>query len=837
MSGSTLSLLLYRNPHTPPTPMSSSDQRSSFWPIATGVAIALCVIVAIPDRYKEFLPNVLKPSLHLGLDLAGGTQLDFRISEDEITSRRAEILAAIDTLKKNGGENKDILSKQAELQAIDEQHTNLVEAIRAVLERRINSLGVSEATITPSYFGPEKHLLVECPGVIDVNRCIATVGKTIQLEFKEEFTGIPEGYEAGVRAQADKVYRSIANGTGSLQVYGQDLSNQLGVSYFDSRPLFASQLPKGMEGILKRTPADPVLKSEASIQTVAQDDQGQQQIREIRGIYLTKVLEASKPVLRPLTDPREAFAEVAKTTPGSSVESKTAIAISAAPKEIQTTLQTMTIGTEQAISTATDQSAIVYLAGRTEGGKEMTASHILIQYKGAERADSTVTRTKEQAKEMIDDIRKRLDNGADFATIAKKESDGPSKSAAGSIGVLRPGVMPATFENAAFALTQGQTSNVVETPYGFHIIRADKAAAVTSAKVTYDLLRLKGDIATAQAILSKIEKGEISRNEDQVVIRGLFFSLEPTGWKDTDLNGQRFRTASVTVDSMTNVPVVQIQFDEKGGKLFQELTKRNIGKRIAIFVGGDLVSAPTVNSEIIGGNAVITGSRTFEEAKTLAQDLNTGAIPAPIYLVGQSTVEATLGATALQQSVLAAAVGFLVLCLFMILIYRMLGVIASLALLSYVAILVASTKLPILLISNQYIVLTLAGIAGIILSMGMAVDANVLAFARVKEELKKGKTFKTAVETGFKKAWPSVRDGNFSTLITCGILFTIGTSIIRGFAVTLSIGIFISLFTGIIVSRWLCRLIASSPLAERSELFGVKKNDIPTQSHNVPGVR
>jgi preprotein translocase subunit SecD len=165
----------------------------------------------------------------------------------------------------------------------------------------------------------------------------------------------------------------------------------------------------------------------------------------------------------------------------------------------------------------------------------------------------------------------------------------------------------------------------------------------------------------------------------------------------------------------------------------------------------------------------------------------------------------------------------------MIVIYRVLGVVASLALLTYVVILIASTKLPILLISNQYIVLTLAGIAGIILSMGMAVDANVLAFERVKEELKKGKMFKTAVETGFKKAWPSVRDGNFSTLITCAILFTIGTSIIRGFAVTLSIGIFISLFTAIIVSRWFCRQIAKSPLAERIELFGVKQSQMQNQ--------
>ncbi|MBP9850161.1 MAG: protein translocase subunit SecD [Candidatus Peribacteraceae bacterium] len=803
--------------------MSSSEQRSSLWAIVTAIVVALCVVIAIPDQYKSFLPEFLKPDFHLGLDLAGGTQLDFRISEDEIVNRKAEIAAEIEELKNNGGENQAILLKQSELQALNDQHANLVEAIRTVLERRINSLGVSEATITPSYFGSEKHLLVECPGVIDVDRCIATVGKTIQLEFKEEFTGVPEGFEAGIRAQAEKVYQAIANGTGSLMVYGQDLSNQLGVSYFESRPLFVTQLPKGMESIANRTPADPVVKSEASVQSIGTNAEGQQEVVEIKGIYLTKVLEAKKPVPRPLQDPQEAYAEIAKTTPGATVDSENAVALDAAPAELRTTLQTMAIGTQQSVSLGLGQTAIIYLGGRIDGGKEMTASHVLIQYKGAERAEASVTRTKEQAKAYIDELKKRLDNGESFTEIASKNSDGPSRAAAGSIGVIRPGLMPVPFETAAFALGQGQMSGVVETPFGYHIIRADSAAIETSAKVTYELLTIKSDTAAANLIIDKVEKGEVTKDEDQIVIRGLFFSLEPTGWKDTELNGQRFRTASVTVDPVSNIPVVQIQFDQKGGELFQELTKRNIGKSIAIFVGGDLVSAPTVQGEIAGGTAVITGSRTFEEARTLAQDLNTGAIPAPIYLSGQSTVEATLGATALEDSVFAALVGFIILCFFLILVYRVLGVVASLALVAYIVLLVASTKLPLLLVSNQHVVLTLAGIAGIILSMGMAVDANVLAFERIKEELTKGKTFKTAVETGFKKAWPSVRDGNLSTLITCAILFMIGTSIIRGFAITLTIGIFISLFTGILVSRWLCRQIALSPLAERLDLFGIKK--------------
>ena len=809
--------------------MAPIQQRSSFWPVVTVIVALVCAIIALPDGWKPFAPKILKPELHLGLDLAGGTQLDFRISEDEIAAREQKLTDDITALKGQSQGNKEILSKQFDLQNIQQQHTNLVEAIRTVLERRVNSLGVSEATITPSYFGNEKHLLVECPGVIDVNKCIATVGKTIQLEFKEEFSGATLAYQTKMRAKADQVYRAVTSGTGNLQVYGQDLSSVLGVSYFDARPIFLSELPKGLEALATRTTKDPILKTEATIQTAVQDDQGQQQIKEMKGIYVTKVLQDRKPTEQKLTDPHAALQEVAKSFTGATLETKAFANITSAPKEIGGVLEKMAIGSLETGSFGGGTTGVVYLSGRTDGSTQMNASHILVQYKGAQRADATVTRTKEEAQTVVRALKGELAKGADFATLARTKSDGPSKLKAGVLGVIRPGQISESFDKAAFALKQGQISEVVETPYGYHIIRADKAASVSQAQVSYDLLKFKGDTSTAKTIADKVQKGEISRKSDQIVIRALFFSLEPTGWKDTDLNGQRFRSAAVSFDPVTNIPVVQIQFDSEGATLFQEMTKRNVGKRIAIFVGGQLVSAPTVQAEIIGGNAVITGSRTIKEAQNLSTDLNTGAIPAPIYLAGQTTVEATLGANALHKSIFAAVVGLIILTLFLTSIYRLLGLVSGVALLFYVILLVASTKLPIGLISNQYVVLTLAGIAGVILSMGMAVDANVLAFERVKEELRKGKMFRTAVETGFKKAWPSVRDGNTSTLITCAILFTIGTSIIRGFAVTLAIGIFISLFTAIIVSRWLCRKIAESPLAERIDLFGIRKEELPQQ--------
>jgi preprotein translocase subunit SecD len=307
-------------------------------------------------------------------------------------------------------------------------------------------------------------------------------------------------------------------------------------------------------------------------------------------------------------------------------------------------------------------------------------------------------------------------------------------------------------------------------------------------------------------------------------LRVIFYSFKPTGWKDTELDGTHFRSATVTLDPVSNIPVVQIVFDAEGAKLFQELTKKNIGKPLAIFVGGELVSSPVVQQEITGGTAVITGSNNLETAQALALDLNTGAIPAPIHLVGQYTVEATLGAQALQTSLKAALIGIVILMLYMLIVYRFLGLVANIALIIYAILLVALMKLPLFLVSDTYVVLTLAGMAGIILSLGMAVDANVLIYERLKEELRKGKLLKTAVESSYIHAWPAIRDGNVSTLITCAILFLIGTSIVRGFAITLGIGVLLSMFTAIVITRIILRAVAKSSLAERTELFGVKRS-------------
>lgn len=800
--------------------MASSHHRS-FWPAVTAVALLLSVVIALPDAWKPWAPKLLAPELRLGLDLAGGTQLDFRISEDEIKERIATISSEIAALK-GSGDSASLSAKQAELASVEKQYGNIVEAIRTVLERRINSLGVSEATITPSYFGDEKHLLVECPGIIDVDQCIRTVGKTIRLEFKEEFSGDPAAYERDMRAKATAARADITKGNTTLQTLGQDLSNELGMSYGEHEPVYVSTLPKELQPIAKRSPGDPLFVAESSITGTIQDSNGQPQLTNVRGITFAEVVAGAQPSQRAVTDPAEAMNVLQKSVERGTRQSVTSRPIGEAPAELQSDLGTMAIGSLRTLALPGGMAGIVYLGGRIDGGARMEASHILVQYAGAERAPSSVTRTRDEAQAKAAELLGRIRQGTNFDTLARTESDAESRGQGGALGVIRRGQMTPAFEAAAFSLAQGGISDVVETPFGFHIIRADQAVTQEPPAVTYEFLRFSGTQEAAAELAQRIEAGTVTVDDQLMILRTLFFSLTPTGWQDTALNGERFRSASVSFDNL-GTPLVQIQFDPEGGRMFQEMTKRNVGKRIAIFVGGDLISAPTVQGEISGGNAVITGSRTVAEAQSLAQDLNTGAIPAPIFLSGQSTIEPTLGQSALRDSIKAALIGFVILCVLLIVVYRMLGVVACVALLSYVALLIASMKLPILLVTNQYVVLTLAGIAGIILSVGMAVDANVLVFERVKEELRRGKSLRAAIDIGFSKAWPSIRDGNASTVITCAILFLIGTSIIRGFAVTLVIGLVISLFTSVVMSRWICRWLVSTAISHRPEFFSGQK--------------
>lgn len=800
-------------------------KRSSSWPAATAIAGLALLFVALPGEWKSALPSWLNPPFHFGLDLAGGTQLDFRISEDEIRSQMEQVDADIAEAEQAGGGDRLTILRN-ERRVLEDQQQNIVEAIRTVLERRINSLGVSEATITPSYVGDEKHLLVECPGIIDTKVCIDTVGKTIQLEFKEEQTEATPEYESGVRAKVAASLQAIRTGSGTLQTIGQDMGDELGVSYADSATLFRDQLPKGLEGVWTAPPTG-VQQIPGSLPTTVQNDDGTIGQREVNGIFLVQSLGPKFQTGRVLQDASSAFVQLASTDGTLSASTKNDVALNGdVPARIAGALRGMKQG-DLSVAKLDDGTAHVLFLGKFTPGKEQVdVSHILVSYKGAQSAEATVTRTKEEAYARAEDLRTQIEGGADFDTLARTQNDALTRDQAGHIGVVDREHLAPAFADAAFSAKDGQVVGPIETPLGYHVIKVNKATFTTDDVATWNDLAVANDPARnidagtlAQSLLTRLQAGQVMRPEDALALRMLFFSLEPTGWKDTHLDGKHFRTATAVLDPTTNIPVVQIAFDDEGAKLFQELTKDNIGKQIAIFVGGQLVTAPRVQSEITGGTAVITGSQNTQEAQQLAQDLNTGAIPAPIHLVGQRTVEPTLGAEALATSVKAGVIGIIVVMLYMIFFYRAFGVVASLALSFYAVIFLALFKLPLFLFTSQYMVLTLAGAAGLILSIGMAVDTNVLVFERVKEELRKGKGLATAVEIGFDKAWSSVRDSNISTLITCALLFLIGTSIVRGFAVTLGIGVLISMFTGMVVSRWIAKKVVASPVPKNGTLF------------------
>ncbi|MBX4191717.1 MAG: protein translocase subunit SecD [Candidatus Doudnabacteria bacterium] len=282
----------------------------------------------------------------------------------------------------------------------------------------------------------------------------------------------------------------------------------------------------------------------------------------------------------------------------------------------------------------------------------------------------------------------------------------------------------------------------------------------------------------------------------------------------TGITGKNLERASLQFDQ-TNRPQILLQLDAEGTKMFADLTQANIGKRIAIYLDGELVIAPTVQTAITDGKAVITGQNTLEQIKEDVTRLNSGALPVPIKLISQQNVGATLGAQSIQKSVSAGLIGFAVVALFMIVYYRLPGLLAVIALGIYTIITLALFKL-------FGVTLTLAGIAGFILSIGMAVDANILIFERMKEELRKGKTLNQAVEDGFNRAWLSVRDSNFSSLITTAILAYFGSSIIRGFAITLALGILVSMFTAITVTRTFLRLLVGHNLLVNHRLYGVR---------------
>ena len=292
----------------------------------------------------------------------------------------------------------------------------------------------------------------------------------------------------------------------------------------------------------------------------------------------------------------------------------------------------------------------------------------------------------------------------------------------------------------------------------------------------------------------------------------------------TVMTGAQLKTASVAFQQTTNQPYIAFTLTDDGAKIFSDYTTKNVNKYLAITMDKKVLSSPVIKSAITGGSGIIEGQFTLAEANALVIQLKYGSLPVPLKVVQSSAVGPTLGRDSVNRSMTAGIIGLLIVVVFMLLYYRLPGLLADLALTVYALIVFAIYKFGVPGIFD-YVTLTLPGIAGFILSVGMAVDANILIFERMKEELRAGRTLQMAIEAGFQRAWSSIRDSNMSTLITCGILLWYGTSfgasIVAGFALTLMIGVLISLFTAVIVSRTFLRLTLDFNVTENLWWFGV----------------
>ncbi len=404
-------------------------------------------------------------------------------------------------------------------------------------------------------------------------------------------------------------------------------------------------------------------------------------------------------------------------------------------------------------------------------GEEVHAQHILICYRGSEGC--THDTSKDDARTQAEEL-KKVATAENFEKLARENSTEPgAKERSGDLGFFPKGAMVKPFEDAVFALANGTISDPIETQFGFHLIYRIESRPVKAYNVARILIKKKTDAD---------------------------YLPSPDPWKNTGLSGKHLTRASVQFQSQTNAPEVGLEFNSDGAKLFSDITQRNLGKPVAIVLDGIPISIPRVQTAITDGRAVITGNFTIQESKILAQRLNAGALPVPIALVAQRTVDATLGSASIAASLKAGLIGFALIALFMILYYRLAGVLAVLALLVYTSIVLALFKLiPV--------TLTLSGIAGFILSIGMAVDTNVLQFERLKEELRAGKPLRSATEDAFTRAWPSIRDSHVTTLFGALILFWFSTSLVKGFGLTLALGVIISLFSAITVTRVFLRMV------------------------------
>jgi protein-export membrane protein SecD len=332
------------------------------------------------------------------------------------------------------------------------------------------------------------------------------------------------------------------------------------------------------------------------------------------------------------------------------------------------------------------------------------------------------------------------------------------------------------------------------------LVQTEQASALSGTREQRLIVELPGITDTQRAIelIGQTPVLEFRMLKDGASIpTDLSTSSISEAFEPAVITGKELASAQLQFQGQTaslQEPVVVLTFNSEGAATFADITKNNIGRSFGIFLDGAPISIPVIREAIPNGTAVISGGFSAQEAKELARNLNYGALPVPIELISTQTVSGTLGAEAVQDGLMAGIIGIAAVALFMLIWYRLPGLLAALALALYIVVnLVLFKLIPV--------TLTAAGIAAFILSVGMAVDANILIFERTKEEMRKGKNVADAITEGFARAWPSIRDSNISSMITAVILFWLGTSLIKGFALVFGLGVLVSMLTAITISR------------------------------------
>ncbi|TAN33043.1 protein translocase subunit SecD [Patescibacteria group bacterium] len=640
--------------------------------VALAIATLLIVLPAFANRGIDWLNNAANIGLprlpdkgfNLGLDLQGGAHLVYQAKTETIPE----------------GDRGDA-----------------VEGVRDVIERRVRGgLGVAEPLVQTTKVGGDYRVIVELPGVTDVNQAIKMIGETPILEFKEE---------------------------------NHDPARDLTPQEKKDLDVFNSAADKKA-----KTALTAALKPGADFGKIAAQ-YSEDQASKDKGGNLGFITKEIYP---------EIFAWAEKAKDGQ------------AGKTLVKSFDGLNV--------------VKRLSGR-DGEKMINASHLLVCYAGAEGCESKLN--KDQARQRAGEIKAQA-SPANFAQLVQQYSPDKKLEVRGEeLGWFKKGQMVPEFEEAAGAMPKGAVSNAVETKFGFHIIyKKDEKPSRE-----YEVARVYVKTKQASDVVPPAEE-----------------------WKSSGLSGKQLKRAEVTQDNQSGQVQVNLQFNEEGTKLFGDITTRNVGKNVAIFLDGEPISIPRVNEAITSGSAVISGSFTLGEARLLSQRLNAGALPVAVDLISQQKVDATLGSEYLRKSFFAGIVGLILVLLFMIGYYRFPGLLANVSLLVYALLSLAIFKII-------GVTLTLSGIAGFILSIGMAVDANVLVFERMKEELRNGRSLLSAAEESFARAWPSIRDSNITTLISCGFLIWFGTGFVQGFAVTLAIGTLVSMFTAITVTRINIRIV------------------------------